>query len=142
MEKVAQFSLNSGREFLHSRARVLHVQITLPRFQIPFQPRTCSFWNFRLREESWIRVFPAKIISEKIMKNLRRQLQTPQYVSNERIQTQKSLFGPKTEARSNGTPHLAKRALGIVHPVAQRSTCLMLLIILDLVRLLLGPWGY
>ena len=38
-----------------------------------------SFLQICSCNESWIRVFPAKIIREKIMKKLRRQLQAPQY---------------------------------------------------------------
>ena len=50
------FNLHSGREFLHSKARILHDEITLLRGQIPFTPRiSCD------RDISGIS--PAKIIS-------------------------------------------------------------------------------
>ncbi len=55
-------------------------QIPLPRCQFPDQPRPCSFWNFALvgRVESESdRPSSSKIINKKIMKDLRRQLQTP-----------------------------------------------------------------
>ena len=44
-----------------------------------FPTATVLFLEFRPGNESWIRVFAAKIIGEKIRKNIRRQLQAPQY---------------------------------------------------------------